>query len=235
VRRRTLAAVVTAAALTSLAIGAGTGSAESGKAAQQGVNGQFSLIIMTHTTNSSFGNLPGVNPWNGARRRGERFVYRSIPCSGMAPVNNISSDLPSYGGRVEGSRVPSSVRAHPMAFTLRKREGRWQMKGRFRFTVCKLGSGPTPADDPVPDAQKPKFNVTFVASFRRISAEVLRFAGSLRLRGGTGRYEDLTGAGQIAGYLFCFAPEGCTPNGRYLDAQMVMHGNYRDPTPQLSD
>jgi hypothetical protein len=33
----------------------------------------------------------------------------------------------------------------------------------------------------------------------------------------------------------CFAPEGCAANGsRYLDGQFVMHGSYRDPTPQLA-
>ena len=233
-RRRKLSALLGATALAAVALGGGTGSAAEEQPAQAGVKGNFSLIIMTHTTNSMFGNLPGVNPWNGAKRAGERFVYRSIPCTGMAPVNNISSDLPSYNGRVEGSRVPSSTRAHPMAFRLRKRDGKWQMKGRFRFTVCKLGSGPTPPNDPVPDEQKPKFDVTFVATFRRVNVEVLRFAGTIRLRGGTGRYEDLTGSGQIAGYLFCFAPEGCAPGGRYLDAQMVLHGSYSDPTPQLS-
>lgn len=44
------------------------------------------------------------------------FAYRSIPCSGNAPVNNISSNLTSYNGRVRDSRVPSSTRLHPFRF-----------------------------------------------------------------------------------------------------------------------
>ena len=233
-RVRKLAALSATTLLASLVVGGGTGAAGTGKASQGGVKGKFSLLMMAHTTNSTFGNLPGVNPWDGRKRLGERFVYRSIPCNGNAPVNNISSDLPSYNGRVTGSRVPSSLRAHPMAFRLRKRDGRWEMTGRLRFTVCKLGPGPTPLNDPVPDDQKPYFTVKFVATFRRVNAEVLRFSGPIRLRNGTGRYEDLTGVGQIAGYMFCFAPEGCSPQGRYFDVQMALHGSYSDPTPQLA-
>jgi hypothetical protein len=38
---------------------------------------------------------------------------------------------------------------------------------------------------------------------------------------------------QLAGYLFCFAAEGCAQKGVFEDAQLVMHGSYADPTPQL--
>lgn len=210
------------------------GSAAVRKAQSPGVKGTFSLIIMVHTSSGGFGNLPGVNPWNGARKSGGRFVYRSIPCSGNAPVNNISTDLPSYNSRVKGSRVPSSVRAHPMAFSPYKKAGKWRIRGRFRFTVCKLGPGPTPQNDPVPDANKPKFNLNFDGTFRRVNAETLRWSGRFKLRGGTGRYDDLTGSGQIAGYFLCFDAAGCAAKGgKYLDGQVVMHGRYRDPTPQL--
>ena len=206
------------------------------KAAQrEGVSGRFSLIMMVHTSSSSFGDLPGVSPWNGRPRAGKRFVYRSIPCTGMAPVNNIASDLPSYNTRVRGSRVPSSMRAHPFAFRLVREDGKWRMVGSITFTVCKLGSGPTPPDDPIPDADKPKIKVRFNATFRRITGEEVRWHGKFRLRGGTGRYEDLTGSGSIAGYFLCFNPAGCTTlGGNYLDGQIVLHGNFRDPTPDLS-
>lgn len=232
-RRFVIAAV---AALTALAIGVGSGSAGSRQPAQApGIGGEFSLIMMVHTSSGGFGDLPGVNPWNGARRSGGRFVYRSIPCAGMAPVNNISSDLPSYNTRVKGSRAPSSMRAHPMAFTVRKRDGRMQITGRIRFTVCQLKGGPTAPDDPVSDEQKPKIDVHFRADFKRTTDEALRWSGTFRLRGGTGRYEDLTGSGRIAGYFFCFAEDGCNAlGGNYLDGQMVLEGKYRDPTPDLA-
>lgn len=199
-----------------------------------GVKGEFSLIEMVHTNNSQFGMLEGVNPWDGVPRKNTQYVYRSIPCTGNAPVNNISSDLPSYGTRVAGSRVPSSTRAHPFSFRLVRKHGEWLMRGAIRFTVCKLGPGPTPQGDPVPDAQKSQFLARFTAPFKRMTGESLNWQGRFRLTGGTGRYEDLTGSGTIAGYLFCFAPEGCVQTGgQYLDGQFTMQGTYADPTPEL--
>ena len=207
-----------------------------GRAAQdQGVSGDFSAVMMIHTTSSSYGDLPGVNPWNGRKSQGTRFAYRSIPCTGNAPVNNISSDLPSYGTRVARSRAPSSMRAHPFRFRLRKRDGRWEMSGRITFTVCQLQPGPTPTTETVTDARKPKIFVRFNATFKRETVESLHWSGTFRLRGGTQRYNDLEGSGQIAGYFMCFAPEGCAAlNKGYLDGQFVMQGSYRDPTPELA-
>jgi len=231
---RITALVASATVVVGLAL-AVTGSADTRKAQRPGVSGRFSLVMMVHTTSSDFGNLPGVNPWSGARRRGTVYVYRSIPCTGDAPVNNIASDLPSYNQRVRGSRLPSSMRAHPFRFSLVRRDGKWRMKGRIAFTVCKLGPGPTPQNDPVPDARKPRINVHFEAAFRRVTGETLRWNGRFRIRGGTGRYDDLTGSGDIAGYFLCFNPRGCVAlGGRYLDAQMTLQGRYRDPTPDLS-
>lgn len=234
-RKRTAGAAAAAAVLAA-AIGAATlaGVATGSRPADPGVRGNFNLLMMAHTTSSSFGNLPNVNPWNGRARRGT-FVYRSIPCTGNAPVNNISSNLPSYSGRVQGSRVPSSLRAHPMWFKFRRRDGRWQMYGRLNLTVCKLAPGPTPQNDPVPDYRKPKIYIFFTANARRISGEVAEYSGRFRILGGTQRYDDLRGSGRISGALFCFAPEGCRAIGeKYFDTQMVLNGTYSDPTPELA-
>lgn len=200
----------------------------------RGVSGRFSLLQMAHTSAES-GRLPGVNPWDGARRSGVTYVYRGIPCSGMAPLNNLASDLPSYNTRVANSRAPSSLRAHPFQFRLYKVRGKWEMRGSIVFTVCKLAGGPTPANDPVPDAQKPKIHVDFRARFLRVNGETVRYDGRFKLAGGTGRYVGLTGSGSIVGYLFCFAQQGCAKTGgKYTDQQFVMQGTYRDPTPQLA-
>jgi hypothetical protein len=200
------------------------------------VRGNFSLIMMAHTSESTpnFA-TPATNPWNGHRRPGIRFTYRSIACTGAAPVNNISSDLPSYNARVMGSRTPSSLRAHPFGFRVRRaRSGGWEMRGQMVLTVCKLTAGPTPEPDPVPDADKPRIYVDFSARFVRKSTENLNWQGRFKLVGGTGRYKDLRGSGRIAGYFFCFNPRGCVNTGKqFRDVQMVMQGDYRDPTPQL--
>lgn len=231
-----------AAALTSLAglaatvpgaISAPTQTRTAATEAQAGVRGTFSALMMIHQT-SNGNSLPGVNAWDGSYREGKGFIYRSIPCTGNAPVNNISSDLPSYGTRVPGSRAPSSMRAHPIGFQVRKIKGRWEISGSMRFTVCQLAGGATPASDPVPDAEKPQIVVGFRAQFKRETDELVRWTGRFRIEGGTQRYADLTGSGQISGYFMCFAPQGCAATGgKYLDGQMALSGTYSDPTPQL--
>lgn len=239
-RRRTyaitaaLAGAAVLAAAVVLATSAPAQQNASAAQAQGGVKGSFSLVMMIHTSSSSAGALPGANPWNGTYRPGSGFVYRSIPCSGNAPVNNLASDLPSYGTRVAGGRAPASMRAHPFGFRVRQYRGRWEMQGAVTFTVCKLSSGPTPADDPVPDEAKPKIRIGFRVNFKRENDELVRWTGRFRIEGGTGRYEDLTGSGQIAGYFACFGDQPCTSRGGvYTDGQMVLNGTYSDPTPQL--
>lgn len=201
--------------------------------AETAVRGTFNLVMMVHTSSSSAGPLPGANPWSGTYRAGEGFRYRSIPCSGNAPVNNLASDLPTYGARVTGGRVPSSMRAHPFGFRVRQYRGRWEIQGSVTFTVCKLASGPTPANDPVPDDAKPKIVMGFRAQFKRENNDLVRYTGRFRIEGGTGRYADLTGTGQIAGYFACFGDTGCESRGTYTDGQMVLNGTYSDRTPQL--
>lgn len=231
-----LVCLATAAALVRLESSSGAGSAE------PAASGKFSLIMMVHTLGSvPEYTVPATTPWSGALQPGASFSYRSIPCTGNAPVNNIASDLPSYNTRVAGSRAPSSMRAHPFEFRLvrvpvKKGSKRkvWEMQGRITFTVCKLAGGPTPNPDPIPDADKPKIFMTFRARFTRVTAESMQWAGTVKLVGGTQRYEGLKGSATVGGYFFCFAAEGCAAKGAYQDGQMSMHGTYVDPTPQLS-
>ncbi len=234
-RRRIVGALATAATGAGLTLGllASPGGAQT---QERGIRGEFSTILMVHTAQSTPQyQVAETRPWDGRRRRGATFSYRSIPCTGAAPVNNISSDLPSYNGRVEGSRAPSSLRGHPFAFRVeRTRRYGWVMRGLLELTVCQLGPGPVAAPDPVPDARKPKIRMRFRAQFRRVNGEVAHWAGRFEIIGGTQRYAGLTGSGRIAGYFFCFDPAGCqAKGGRYLDGQMVLQGRYADPTPQL--
>ena len=236
-------AATVAGACLALTIGVGAPQAQPAKrtseaqaaGAERAVSGNFSLVMMVHT-NASAGNFNvPTEPWNGALRNNAVFTYRSIACTGNAPVNNIASDLPSYNTRVAGSRAPSSMRAHPYYMRLKRTSRGWLMRGTIVFTVCRLGGGPNPSDDPVPDADKPKINMRYEARFTKVNGELVRYNGRFRIIGGTQRYEDLTGSGSMAGYFFCFQPSGCAANGgNYADGQFVMHGSYRDPTPQLA-
>lgn len=216
----TICALVGAALIPATALAQGT----------DPVAGNFSLQAMAHQRTAQFPTLFNVRPWDGTSLG--RFSYRSIPCSGNAPVNNISSDLPSYGTRVGDSRAPSSTRLHNLTFRVVRTRRGTEMLGTTSIVVCQLKSGPTPSPDPVSDEVRSRIRVTWRAAFVRNNSESLSFRGTFKLAGGTQRYADITGSGTIGGYLFCFAPEGCGGGG-LQDAQVSMQGSYADPTPQL--
>lgn len=234
--RLTIALLIPVVALVAL-VAAGGGAAGAKK--ETPVSGKFSLLIMAHTLASipQF-SVPATNPWNGIPVKAKSSSYRSIPCTGPAPLNNISSDLPTYNARVVGSRPPASMRAHPFQFQLVSikvgGKGVWELRGRLDFTVCQLKGGATPNPDPVPDLNKPKIFVTFRAPLAIRTKESISFSGTFKIVGGTQRYAGLTGEGTLAGYFFCFDPAGCPAKGAFLDTQMALQGTYSDPTPQLA-
>lgn len=186
------------------------------------VEGGFGLAAMVHT--HDWPNNAGVVPWDG-RSSGE-FVYRAIPCSGNAPMNNISSNLPTYNGLIPGSRSPASTRSHPFRFTVR--DGK--MTGTILLTVCQLAPGPT--KDDVADASRPRITINFQADASRRTGEETVFSGAFRIAGGTGRYEKLSGEGTIRGYFMCFDPKGCSEGNRgyFRDMQYVLEGKFSDPS-----
>lgn len=203
------------------------------KAQQRGLSGTFSLLQMVHTTSFNNQELESAepNPWDGTRKPGGPFIYAGIPCSGNAPLNNVATDLTTYNTRLPGSRSPASTRNHPLEFNVVKnRNGQLRLRGDVVLTVCQLKPGATPTPDPVPDGEKEKIYYRWFAKFKRTSPEEVRWTGRFKLTGGTGMYEDLTGEGEIAGYFFCFAPEGCASLGEFRDGQYTMSGTYHDPT-----
>ncbi len=239
-RGRAIAGLVGAGALVAAVLGLSTISGAQETEAKP-TRGPFSLVMMIHTNKGDaparFGPIPPTNPWNGVARDGQ-FSYSSIPCTGNAPVNNIASDLPTYNGRVVGSRAPASMRAHPFRFRVKQlKSGKGSViSGRIDFTVCKLGGGPNTAPDPVADVSKPKIFVTFKAEYKPMTVEQMPWKGTFKIIGGTGRYADLTGSGEIAGYLMCFATGGCRMTGnQFNDGQFTMQGTYSDPTPMLEE
>jgi hypothetical protein len=222
-----------------MVVAAGVGAAASAddraRAAQSsgGVQGRFQMIQMMHVSTAQFGQLPRTQPWDGTSLG--NFGYSGIPCTGNAPVNNLGSNLPSYNGRVAGSRLPSSTRMQPLAFTVvRSKSGGREMRARMTLVVCHLRPGPTANPDPVPDAEKPRIIITFRAPFTRESSESVTFAGRFKIVGGTQRYEDITGSGRVNGNLFCLGTQTCAQRGgMFYDGQLTLQGTYRDPTPQL--
>jgi hypothetical protein len=197
------------------------------------VRGDFQLLAMVHSTDTQDENRLIESPWNGVNRG--NFRYRSRPCTANAPVNNLSSNLPSYNGRVAGSRLPASTRLQPLSFSvLRTKKGKPVLGGTADIVVCQLASGPTANPDPIPDAQKPRIRISFRAPYTRHSSESTSYGGTFKILSGTGRYEDLTGSGTIQGNFFCLGSRRCDQRGgAQFDGQLTLQGTYRDPTPQL--
>lgn len=200
------------------------------------IQGAFSMIVMAHTTSfagTEVGQEQQPNPWDGSTDGGP-YRYAAIPCNEDAPLNNISGDLPTFNTLVEGSRVPASTRAHPLEFSVSEGEGgTMQIEGTLQLTVCQLRPGVTPDPDPVPDAEKHKIRFDWTAQAEEGTAETIVWRGSFDIVGGTGPYEDLQGGGDLSGYFFCFAPEGCEEIGEYRDVQFVMSGTYEVPSDAL--
>lgn len=234
-KRKLAAGPVVLVLVLALVLSGALSAAERGenKAQRRGLRGSFSLLQMVHTTSYNDQGVESADPipWDGTRKPGGPFVYAGIACSGNAPVNNIATDLTTYNTRLPGSRSPASARNHPLKFkVVKNRHGKLRLHGKVVLTVCQLKPGATPTPDPVPDSEKEKIFYRWYAKFKRTSPEEVRWIGKFRLTGGTGMYEDLTGQGEIAGYFFCFAPEGCASLGEFRDAQYTMSGRYHDPT-----
>ncbi|MDP9429447.1 MAG: hypothetical protein M3Q47_11485 [Actinomycetota bacterium] len=197
------------------------------------VRGSFSLVAMAHTTQYAGADLAAQQPkpWDGSGQDAGPYRYAGIPCTGNAPVNNISGDLPTFNALVPGSRVPASTRSHPLEFEVTEGEdGVVQMEGSVELTVCQLRPGVTPDPDPVPDPEKDRIRIEWTAQAVEATEETVVWQGSLQIAGGTGPYEQLRGEGRIAGYFFCFAPEGCAELGEFRDVQFTMSGSYTVPT-----
>ena len=208
---------LTAAACVSAASFAGGIAA----ASAEGAKGSFGLVAMAHT--EDWPNNAQVKPWDG-KSNGE-FAYRSIPCSGNAPINNNSSNLPTYSGMIPASHSPASTRNHPFKFTAEN----GKMTGSITLTVCQLEPGSV--TDARPDTERDRIEIAFTADAKASTAEETTFAGAFNIRGGTGRYVKLAGSGSIRGYLICFDPEGCVKGnkGMLRDLQYVMEGTFNDP------
>ena len=188
-----------------------------------GVEGRFHLLGMAHT--ADWPDRKDVAPWDG-ESEGE-YLYRAIPCSGNAPVNNLSSNLPSYNSLIPGSRSPASTRSHPFRFKVMNK----RMSGSIDLTVCKLAPGPT--DDATADADRDRICISFQADSKRQAAGEVVFSGSFSITGGSGRYLQLSGEGSIQGSFMCLHPTGEAGSARptmLRDLQYALMGTFADPT-----
>ena len=187
-----------------------------------GVEGRFHLLGMAHT--ADWPDRKDVAPWDG-ESEGE-YIYRAIACSGNAPVNNLSSNLPSYNSLIPGSRSPASTRSHPFRFNVTKN----RMSGSIDLTVCKLAPGPT--DDATADAERDRIRISFQADSKRQAAGEVVFSGCFSITGGSGRYLQLSGEGSIQGAFMCLHPTGEAEAARptmLRDLQYALVGTFVDP------
>jgi hypothetical protein len=247
--RKTMLGWVPVLALTMVVAGCSadepaTGSAGSGGAGQTDaapvleqtddeVRGSFSMLEMAHTTSYEGTDVEQVQeprPWAGGADGEGTYRYAAIPCNENAPLNNISGDLPTFNTLVPGSRVPASTRSHPLEFEVTEgSDGETELEGALVLTVCQLRPGVTPDPDPTPDVEKDRIRFEWKARADMSTPENIVWRGSFEIVGGTGPYEQLRGEGTIAGYFFCFAPEGCEEIGEFRDVQFAMNGTYTVP------
>ena len=191
-----------------------------------GVRGRFHLLGMAHT--ADWPERKDVAPWDG--KSDGKYIYRALPCSGNAPVNNLSSNLPSYNSLIPGSRSPASTRSHPFRFNVKKN----RMSGSIKLTVCKLTPGPT--DDATADADRDRIGIIFQADTNRQAAAEVVFSGSFSITGGTGRYMQLSGEGSIQGSFMCLHPTGDGGTAAPImlrDLQYALLGTFDDPAYEL--
>jgi hypothetical protein len=198
------------------------------------VRGSFSMLEMAHTTayeGTDVEEEQQPNPWDGGVEVEGPYRYAAIPCNENAPLNNISGDLPTFNTLVPGSRVPASTRAHPLEFeVVEGDDGETELQGTLELTVCQLRPGVTPDPDPTPDPEKERIRFEWSARADEATEESIVWRGTFDIVGGTGPYEELSGEGEIAGYFFCFAPEGCAELGEFRDVQFAMNGTYQVPS-----
>jgi hypothetical protein len=196
---------------------------------------RFNLIAMAHSSPETVRGLTievETTPWDGASTGGP-YSFASAPCHEDAPINNVSSNLPSFNTRLEGSRSPASTRLHPIEFdVLTLEDGRGELQGRIELTVCqpRFGVTPEPAEaDVPPDEEKDRIFIRFTAVVDLPTPEEATYHGDFTISGGTGVYDGLEGGGEIAGYFMCLGPDTCEDLGEFRDAQVAMIGSYTAP------
>lgn len=198
----------------------------------------FNLIAMSHTSPETVRGLEievETTPWDGESTDGP-FSYASAPCNQDAPINNVSSNLPSFNTQLEDSRSPASTRLHPFEFDIDDIEdGAGEMSGTITLTVCHPRFGVTPDPDPVPDEDKDRIVFDFTASLMQPTVEETTYSGTFEVTEATGPYEGLQASGQIAGYMMCLGPEPCAQRGEFRDAQVAMIGTYEPPEGAVDD
>lgn len=215
--------IVALAGAALLAAGCGTGNG--GTAANAAGDGTpFSVLHMSHTFADS------SRAWDGTDTDGT-FTYISAPCTFDAPVNNNATNIATFNARIPGTSSPASTRLQPLEFEVTDaQDGTGTLRGTMSMTVCQTRRGPTPEDDPVPDAEKDHIVFTWTADYQQTSEEEITWAGTFEIREGTGPYEGLTGSGQVSGYFTCaFRPDDCADLGEFTDLQLVMLGTYEHP------
>lgn len=194
------------------------------------LEGVFSLFAMAHTLTFAGPSGPQETvPWDGSARPGGSFTDASRSCSDDAPVNNVSTDLPTLGGAVDGGRAPVSTRTHPMRFDIVEDRDVTRLRGGITLVVCHLASGSTSVPDPTPDHRKPRIEVRWSAQVGARTGEQVSWQGTFEIVGGTATYAALRGEGDIGGCFSCSEARDDAARADLHDCQYAMIGRYRIP------
>lgn len=206
----------------------------------------FSLMAMVHSPPQADPrpNAPGppvpTVKWDG-RKEGGPFSYSSVRCIDPAPINDVSTNLTTFNGRIPESFSPASIRLQPVEFRVTKGGDSGRIEGTINLVACGLSSGrfsrvgEDPAAAEAPDDKRDKITFSWGANYKRVgyaglspNASEAAWVGEFSIIGGTGRYQGIQGSGHISGSFLCLEGGGCS-QPEYTDGQVVMVGTYKAP------
>jgi hypothetical protein len=179
-----------------------------------GASGNIDLTVHAHSSQFTDTLFP-TSPLPFPVTEESTGTYSSIPCSQPAPFNDTALDFtPDHPG-VED---PASVR-HFVEATLTPTQGsQGTVEGEITTILCLDGQ-----------ESEHRLFFGFEGTYKQ-TGEQVRFTGTFEIVGGTGIFEDITGAGTITGTFSCLGDRDCRDLGLLPDTVFALRGTYSDLT-----
>lgn len=204
----------------------------------------FSVMAMVHAAEAGApADAPGppvpTIKWDG-RKGGGPFSYSSVRCIDPAPINDVSTNLTTFSGRLPDSFSPASIRLQPIEFRVVQGGDAGRLEGTINMVACGLSPGRfsrVAENTEGPDTNRDKITISWGADYKRTSkasaqspnAGEVSWIGRFSITGGTGRYQGINGSGHISGNFLCLQGAGGCSGPDYTDGQVVMAGTYNPP------
>lgn len=206
----------------------------------------FSLMAIVHSLPHATAppdpaeNQPGpplqTIRWDG-HKEGGPFRYSSARCIDPAPINDISTNLTTFNGRIPESASPASIRLQPLEFRVEHGGPSGRLEGTIRMVACGITQGRFSRvieKTEGPDTHRDRITFKWTADYKKTSgtpsapkASEAAWTGTFDISEGTGRYRGISGSGFISGTFLCL--QGVCDEPDFTDGQVVMVGTYKAP------